>query len=161
MAGRILVAVRRSDRLEHVLPYLETIAQPHTKVVFLVHYAAGLERYLDTRFSATGGENEPKREWRRLPEEEISLNRTGPFRLGAQIETYLYAGGFRKAVSEYIRKEDVQVIVVPSETSGWLRRFWGKLCFVQQPFNLLTLPPVVLYFTRFLNGPDEIHQLWR
>ena len=150
MKGRILVALRRSDRLENVLPYLETIAQPHAKVVFLVHYAAGFERYLDTCFSVTGGENEPKREWRRLPEEEISLNRAGLFRLGAQIETALYGGGFRKAGGEYTRKEDVRVIVVPSETYGWLRRLWQKLFFVQQPFKLPTLPPVVLYFTRSL-----------
>jgi len=150
MTGRILVALRRSDRLEHVLPYLETIAQPHTKVVFLVHYAAGFERYLDTRFPVTGGENEPKWEWRRLPEEDISLNRTGLFRVGAQIETAVYAGPLRKAVSEYMRKEDVQVIVVPSERSGWLRRLWQNLFSVEQPFNLPTLPPVVLYFTRYL-----------
>jgi hypothetical protein len=150
MTGRILVALRRSDRLEHVLPYLETIAQPDTKVVFLVHYAAGFERYLDARFSMTGGENKPKRQWRRLPEQEISLNHTCLFKLGAQIETALYAGGFRKAVSEYVRTEDVQAILVPSGRSGWLPRLWQKLCFVQQPFNLPTLPPVVLYFTRSL-----------
>jgi hypothetical protein len=43
MAGQILVPLRVSDRIALFLPYVEQIAQPGMKVVFLVHL--GLSRF--------------------------------------------------------------------------------------------------------------------
>ena len=38
MASQILVALKSEDRLSQMIPYIEEIAQPGTKVVFLVGY---------------------------------------------------------------------------------------------------------------------------
>ena len=39
MTGQILVPLRRGDRIEDVVPYLEQIARPGCKVTLLIHYS--------------------------------------------------------------------------------------------------------------------------
>jgi len=39
VTGQILVPLRRNDRIEDVVPYLEQIARPGCKVTLLIHYS--------------------------------------------------------------------------------------------------------------------------
>jgi hypothetical protein len=38
MSKKILVPLRQNDRTEEMVPYVEKVARPGMKVVFLVHY---------------------------------------------------------------------------------------------------------------------------
>jgi hypothetical protein len=38
MAEKILVPLKRHDRVEEVIPYIEKVTQPGTSVVFLIHH---------------------------------------------------------------------------------------------------------------------------
>jgi hypothetical protein len=40
MAEKILVPLKRHDRVEEMIPYIEKVTQPGTSVVFLVHHPA-------------------------------------------------------------------------------------------------------------------------
>ncbi len=152
MDERILVALRRWDRVEHVLPYLDMIARPETKIVFLFHYAGGFDKYLDWRctsrpeffFTASNG-GEPPPDRRRLPEEERSPGSEAFLKIAAKIEIAVYSGRFRKAVSQYMGKGDVQLLLLPGGRSNWLRRLWQNIFSIRRPFKSPTLRPVVLF----------------
>jgi len=38
MSKKILVPLKKHDRIEEIVPYLEEVTQPGTNVVFLIHY---------------------------------------------------------------------------------------------------------------------------
>ena len=51
MARQILVALKSEDRLSQMIPYIEKIAQPGMRVVFLIRFSTqpALKRYGTTR----------------------------------------------------------------------------------------------------------------
>lgn len=156
--GQILIALRRSDRLEDVVPYIETIGERQTKIVLLVHYAGrGVDKYLESLSCVKDADanflfRKDVAEMAKKPPteemgEEISITRAALSRVAAQTEVTVYAGTFRKALSEYMRKQGAQVSVLAVPPGGWLGRIW-KGIFLRRPLDLPGLPPLVLYFRR-------------
>jgi len=125
MAGKILVALKRNDRLEEVIPYIEKVAQPGMKFVFLIQYpligafewlrdrmrgefpeeAAWAEKKIFARYS---GEEEE----RRLAEHKIFLAQQALRKRGVEIVVDVYTGPLRKAVDSYRRQGDLQLIMM-------------------------------------------------
>jgi hypothetical protein len=58
MEGKILVLLRRHNRIEDILPSLEKIAQPGMKVVFLIPYPAKLWPWLRDHWVTTESSRE-------------------------------------------------------------------------------------------------------
>ena len=53
MTGQILVPLRRRDRMEDILPFLEQIARPGCKVTLLIHYSVqGLDWFQNKSMSS-------------------------------------------------------------------------------------------------------------
>jgi hypothetical protein len=46
MAEKILVALKRHDRVEEVVPYIERVTQPGASVVFLIHHPVNSLKWL-------------------------------------------------------------------------------------------------------------------
>lgn len=156
MTSRILVPLRSSDRIEYVLPYVEKIAQPGMKVVFLVHCAVHrFERFLDLLLSINTGiqpEFLPKsrsaeyaeEKWKEPVEKGVSLACEGLSRLGVKVEVGVYTGPFKKTVREYACNGNAQLIVMPGIRATQPVRILRKLLAFDRSFMSPSLPPALL-----------------
>lgn len=170
MTGQILVALKSQDRLGEMIPYLEKIAEPGSKVVFLVSFSpnADLNGSHDNDPSTLkhGEETQVDENLRetncalgnyRLPQPPEDLC------LGAEQKTYLtleafrkrgiemtvdlYNGSLRSVVKKYLRNGNVDLIM---KRTGWylpmgnlLNRMFPSLALSRQQ----SLAPVLLLHT--------------
>jgi len=125
MAGQILVSLKKNDRLEQVIPYLEKIAQPGMKVVFLMRYPAdGGFEWLRDHWVTTESVEEARRagekirkryglaEQERLAEHKVFLAQETLRKKGVEIAADVYVGSLRRAVKNYSLKGDVHLIMM-------------------------------------------------
>ena len=155
MAGQILVPLRGSDRIEQFLPYIEQVAQPGMKVVFLVHCGlSGFKELTDQLLAIHTGirpaflpgqsseaavveDTKRSAQQRVLSACEVLRNR------GITVDVNVYAGRLRRVVKEYLEKEDVHLVMMRpnvDRVAGYLRKFGSLLRF----FKPATVPPVLL-----------------
>jgi nucleotide-binding universal stress UspA family protein len=155
MAGQILVPLRGSDRIELFFPYVEQIAQPGMKVVFLVHL--GLSRFKELTdqlltihtgirpalLPGQGSEEAVVEDTRRSAQERV-LSACEVLRdRGVTVDVNVYAGRLRRVVREYLEKEDVQLVIMRpniDRLTACLRKIGSLLRF----FKPETVPPVLL-----------------
>jgi hypothetical protein len=151
---QILVPLRRHDRVEEFLPYVEDIARPGMTVVFLVYLGrSGLEELTDRLLAIQTGL--PGAFTRRDSAEEIVGNRRRSAEAqltaaclalrnrGVKIEVNVYAGRLQRIVDEYLQKQDVQFIMMRpggSRIMRFLRNYGSMSRFVK----LSPVPPVLL-----------------
>jgi hypothetical protein len=133
MGPQILVALKSEDRLSQMIPYIEKIAQPGMKVVFLIGFrplaaattprdnAPGLrvleEPRLDgeaetQQFAAEISSGTPSMEKQRLSvEHKVFLALEALRKKGVEILVDVYAGSLKRVVKHYMRKGNVHFIV--------------------------------------------------
>jgi hypothetical protein len=155
MAGQILVPLRGSDRIEQFLPYIEQVAQPGLKVVFLVHCGLSSFKELTDQLLAihTGirpdllpGQSSEKgvAEYTRRSAQQRVLSACEVLRnRGVTVDVNVYAGRLRRVVREYLEKEDVHLVIMRpniERLTACLRRIGSLLRF----FKPATVPPVLL-----------------
>jgi hypothetical protein len=154
MARQILVPLRGSDRIEQFLPYIEQVAQPGMRVVFLVHFGVSAFKELTDQLLAihTGirpaflpgkssidmVENKRRSVDRQfLPACELLRQR------GIRISVNVCAGRLQTVVQEYLKKEEVHLVMMRPAGNGlmgYLRKISRIPRFVKPP----TVPPVLL-----------------
>jgi len=164
MAEKILVALKRGDGAEEIVPYIEDVAKPGTKVVFLVHYPLtgpmaclgwGRDNLMAPKSHAqaaiaskTLGQKYSCEEQVRLAGEKILPACKGLRTKGVEIEIDLYGSyedSLKKAVERYTRNGGVQLIMI---RPGVSLRF---INFLQEAISLFGLPkrpnfsPVLLF----------------
>ena len=159
MKGVILVPLGRSDPVEHLLPYLEDVARPGMKVVFLVNLGwrgfgqlAGQILAIPTGIHSAclpeGICKESLLANRRLSiEREVNDDCLALAARGVTIEVHGCAGRLGRVVQDYLQKEDVHLVMMPrggSRVIVYLR----KICSVLGLFRPFTLPPVLLLYPR-------------
>ncbi|HXG53652.1 MAG TPA: hypothetical protein VNN77_19800 [candidate division Zixibacteria bacterium] len=127
MPRQILVPLKPSDRIEQFLPYLEKLAQPGMRVVFLVHYGlAGLSDF--TEQLLPGLPLEPSAGGRATshdrPEDAAAIVVLCDElrRRGIEIGMSVYSGGTRRVLKDYIRSGDVDLIMMSEGPKGWMAR---------------------------------------
>ena len=123
MAKKILVPLKRGDRVEEFIPYIKEVIQPGMSVVFLIQhpvngfkwlqaYSAimecGLEKPLAVRRMV---ESHSAQMNRRLAEQRVFHTCEALQKLGVKITVDVYRGGLRKALRSYINSGDVDLIV--------------------------------------------------
>ena len=124
MAAQILVALKSEDRLSQMIPYIEKVAQPGMKIVFLIGFRPkaasklpynslafkGLE---DVRFGGTGETDVRGRKYQRdaVDGGAKALGRTqgvsrprGLAQKGIEITVDVYAGSLKRVVKNYTGK---------------------------------------------------------
>jgi len=134
MARKILVPFRSHDRIEEIVPYVEKVAQPGMKVIFLIRYPADEFEWLRDHWVTTESPRkmmlaarrvEQKYSWdeqMRLAKERVVPARQALERRGVEVAVDLFAGGLGKAVGSYRDNGDVHLILIPARSGLWMRR---------------------------------------
>ena len=163
MAGQILVPLRGSDRIEQFLPYIEQVAQPGMKVVFLVHLRPqpfqGIDRSIagdpyghSARLSTGQSSEEGIVEDVRRSAQQRVISACEVLRTrGVTVDVNIYAGRLRRVVKEYLEKEDVHLVIMRpnmDRLTACLRKIGSLLRF----FKPTTVPPVRLLHPSSIAG---------
>jgi hypothetical protein len=155
MAGHVLVPLRRSDQIDDFLPYLEQVAQPGMKVVFLLRSdVSGFKNLADQLLAIHTGirpdflpgasSKEDVPEERRFSAERKLLRVCDAFKKrGVDIGVNVYAGSLRRVVREYMQKKPVRLVMMRPRVS-WIARHVCRVSPIARRFNSVTFPPVIL-----------------
>lgn len=126
MAGQILVVLKRHDRIGEVLPYIEKIAQPGRRVVFLIPYP--VERWLWFRdhWVATESREEAvlagrkimaQYSWemqRGLAEQKLSIACEALHNKGMQVCVDICTRSIRRAIKDYMADRETDLVLLPA-----------------------------------------------
>jgi hypothetical protein len=150
MATQILVALKSEDRLSQMIPYIEKIARPGMKVVFLIRFIpqpasqSSRHDWMEYPEQSRFFEEESKKsrspgasirgtrsieEQTLAAEHKVFLTLEALLRRGIEITVDIYTGSLRRAVKSYTRKGNVHFI---------MKRL-GKVAAIVQ-FVRMTLP---------------------
>jgi hypothetical protein len=153
MGGTILIAVKRHNQIEEIIPVLKNSMKAGTRVVFLVRYhisslqlcclsgvealQPGASAALAARYSWLGAQPQSA-EYRILASCE-ALSRQG---IGVTVHPY--TGRLRKAIRKYAAREDVQLIMTAKEVVPKTVRFVNRLLHLIRCSKRHT-PPALLF----------------
>ena len=121
--------------MEDVIPYLEQIAGPGSRVIFLVHYSVeGLDWF------------ESKSTVSLIKERKLEKN-TFVFealrKRDVTVALDIYAGPLRKVVKQYTCRGDIDLVMIAARSSSWLARLFQD-CLVFLNFSCLSQSSSVL-----------------
>ncbi len=124
MAKQILVPISRNDRVEEMIPYVESVTQPGMKVIFLLRYPVnGFDEHIRAG-TATGETGTPIPEtikeivarysWE--SQQQQARQKVFPAchalqQKGAEVIVDLYAGSLRNAVRGFAHTSDVHLMM--------------------------------------------------
>jgi len=124
MTDKILVALKRGDSVEEVIPYLEKIAKPGMRIVFLVRYPVDGFEWLQAHVAAmeTGMQTactaaEAAARYSMQNQERLAMERLLPISKclpGVEIAVDVHAGPLRKVLRRYSLHGDVRLIMMPA-----------------------------------------------
>jgi hypothetical protein len=161
VAGQILISLRGSDRIEQFLPYIEKVAQPGTKIIFLVHYGlTAFKELTDQVFSvcagittrAGNGDEEQLKRRTRSAEVAILPACVALREKGMEITVSVFAGPLHKVVRGYSQKEDIDLIMMHPGAGNWVVRSLRKIGSLSHFFRPQALPPVLVFHPSSIIG---------
>jgi hypothetical protein len=144
MAPQILVTLRSEDRLGEILPYIEEIAQPGMKVVFLLQCqgqglsASRRNRRALNRLENVGlagivdgsegtaeadGRKESIDEQGLRTEHRVFLTLEALLKRGIEVSVDVYTGSLKKAMKSYTRRGDVNIVMKPLRRAATIFQF--------------------------------------
>lgn len=135
MVGQILVLLKTRDRVEEIVPYIEKIAQPGVRVVFLIPYPVDLWLWWRDHWVTTESPREAilagrkiteSYSWelqRQLAEQRVLPARDAFRKMKVEIAVDVYIGSLSSAVQNYTANGDVYLIVTWKGTSFSLMGF--------------------------------------
>lgn len=167
MGQEILVALKSEDRLSHMIPYIEKVAQPGMKVVFLIrfisHSASNPSRHdsiepecpeqsvygegesEQPRFAAKNISGTQSMEAQKLSaEHKVFLALEALIKRGIEITVDVYMGSLRRIVKSYTRKGDVHLIVMRASKKRRMMEFVQKAFTMFGVFRRPTFSPVLV-----------------
>jgi hypothetical protein len=149
VTGRILVPLRRDDRIEDVVPYLEQIARPGCKVTLLIHYSVeGLEWFQSK--STTSGIKEQK-----LVTKNNTLLALEPLReRDVTVALDIYAGPLRKVVKQYTLRGDIDLVMIAARGRSWIGRLFQS-CLLFLNFSCVSKSASVLLLRPDISGHEQ------
>src|SRR5437870_6043718 len=141
VAKQIVVPLTRHDRIEEIIPYLEEIAKPGMRVVFLVPYGVELWAYLRdhwiTMESSTLAGKKIK-EQKGSAEHGILAARDAFRSMGVEITVEVYTGSLKRVVNSYTANGDMHLTIVRTTGAARLMRLFMGCWFKRRG-----LPPVL------------------
>ena len=157
MNKKILVPLGQYDRSEEMIPYIENVARPGMKVLFLMRYRLdgirlhreeyGMKAALEAKklvnyYSWEGNlENAKKRV---APACEALRAK------GIEAAVDIYAGSLKKAVRSHTLNGDVHLIMTRVDIGDWIGRLFDGANLVFKWFKRPSLSPVILINPRTL-----------
>ena len=107
MTGQILVPLRRNDKIEDVVPYLEQIARPGSRVILLIHYSVEGLDWLQSKLAVSVIEEE------KLVAKKNTFLALEPLRQrDVTVALDIYAGPLRKVVKQYTLRGDIDLVMI-------------------------------------------------
>src|SRR5262245_54260616 len=124
--------------MEDVIPYLEQIAGPGSRVIFLVHYSVEGLDWLQGK-STTAVIKEHK-----LVAEKNTLLALEPLReRDVTMALDIYAGPLRKVVKQYTLRGNIDLVMIAARGRSWLRRLFQN-CLFFSSFSCVSKSSVLL-----------------
>lgn len=160
MREHILVSLDCRDRIHEIIPYLDKIAKPGMRVVFLVRRSATNWPWMAAHLAAIQTGNwltlSPTRAALESAERSVErqLKDVGEAlrRKGLQMEIKVYDGSFRKIVVEFAQRHDVRFVMMPASFQcSWFR----VLRLIAHNFKLpkrSRVSPVLLFYLTPMDG---------
>ena len=153
MGGTILIAVKRHNQIEEILPVLKNSIQAGTQVVFLVRcHISSLHLYclnyvdalqpgasaaLLARYSCLGAQPKFDEQWISAACQDLS-------RQGIGVSVHPYIGRLGKAIRKYTARRDVQLIMTVKEVVPKAVGFLDRLLHLIH-FSKRHPPPALLF----------------
>src|SRR5262249_51994965 len=142
VTGQILVPLRRGDRIEDIVPYLEQIARPGCRVVLLIHYSVEGLNSFQSKSTMTVIKTQ------NLLADKNTFLALEPLReRDVKVALDIYAGPLRKIVKQYTCRGDIDLVMIAARGKSWLGRlfenclfFLNFSCLSKSPFVLLLRP---------------------
>jgi hypothetical protein len=157
MNKKILVPLGQYDRTEEMIPYVEKIARPGMKVVFLVRYPVdgfiwakeeyGMRAALEAKKLVnyySWEENFEKAKKQVAPACEALRAK------GIEAAVDVYAGSLKKAVRSHTLNGDVHLIMTCAGIGAWIARLFDGTNSVFKWFKRPSFSPVMLINPRTL-----------
>jgi len=158
---QILVALKRNEQLEEIIPYLEKIAQPGMRVVLLIPYpVTGDFVWLRDHWITTESPREAMLAGRRimesyswdvqrgLAEQKVSVDREALSRKRVEVAVEVYTGSLRRVIKEYTATGDVHLIMMGAGSSHAIMRLLRRTVPFIGLFTKSTFHPVLLFCPR-------------
>jgi hypothetical protein len=157
MNKKILVPLGQYDRGEEMIPYIEKVARPGMKVVFLVRYPVdgflwGKEEYgmraaleakkLVKHYSWEGNLEKAK--------QQVAPACEALRAKGVEAAVDVYAGSLKKAVRSHTLNGDVYLIMTRAGIGDWIARLFDGTNSVFKCFKRPSFSPVLLINPRTL-----------
>ena len=136
--GRILVFLKKHDRVEEMIPCLEQLARPGMRVVFLVPYPVQLWRYVRDHWITTesvraavlaGRQTMEHYSWelqRARAERKVAPARDALRKKDIQVVVELYTGSLRKALRDYGSDNTIGLMMTTAAVGGWIGSWLTK-----------------------------------
>jgi hypothetical protein len=151
MNKKILVPLGQYDRSEEMIPYIEKVARPGMKVVFLMRYPVdgfiwgkeeyGMKAALDARklvnYYSWDGNLEKAKQQIAPACEALRAN-------GIEAAMEVYAGSLKKAARSHMLNGDVHLIMVRAGIGDWMAKLFDGTTSVFKWFRLPSFSPVML-----------------
>jgi hypothetical protein len=139
MAEQILVCLERHDWIEDFVPYIEHVARPGTKVIFLMRNSIESWQHLkdhwitaeSAREAMLAGQeiiatysSEAQRRW---AEQKISSERRAFENKGLEVVVEIYRGALRKAIKNYLSGGGVHLVMIRAGMKSRILRLLPNL----------------------------------
>ena len=157
MNKKILVPVKRNDRVENLIPYVENVAQPGMTVVFMMPYLVDGLRWSSEEFGRKAIDEGKKLAccytWsanvENAKERIAPALKVLPLK-GVEVTVDLYAGSLRNAVNAYMANGGVHLIVTRAGIGGWVTELVDGTGSIFNWFKRPSFSPVMLINPRAL-----------
>lgn len=142
MAEKILVALKSRDRLSRMIPYIENVAKPGMKVVFLIPFgpqtgfSAARDNFLpltveEAKFfgnqeAKLTNRAQPIEEQKRLTEHKVFLAIEKLLKKGIDVTVDVYTGSLRSALKNYTLKGNVHLIMKRAGKALMMMQFFCR-----------------------------------
>jgi hypothetical protein len=158
MNKKILVRLGRYDRTGEMVPYVEKVARPGMKVVFLVRYPLEGINW-PTKESDRESASEVKElldhySWQanvKRAKAKITPAIEALERKGIEVAVDVYAGRLKKAVRSHTRNGNVYLIMTRAGIGEWFAGLFDGASSVLNTFKRASFSPVLLINPRTLN----------
>jgi hypothetical protein len=160
--GQIIVPLRGSDRIEQFLPYIEQVAQPGMKIVFLVHFGVSRFRELTDQLLAIHTGIQPAFLPAQSEEGVVKNARRSTQQCfisvcemlrqkDVTVAVNVYSGRLRRVLKDYLEKEDVYLVMMRPNLDR-VAAYLGKIGSAFRSFKPATIPPVLLLHPSNIGG---------
>ncbi len=150
MKEKILVPLGQNDRTAEIIPYIEKVARPGMKVVFLLPYPVGGFRYslyTDLFLLSRAKELAHCYSWEgnlQRARRKVSSASENLRPKGVEVAVDVYTGGLKKAIRSHALDGDVHLIMTRAGIRNWMARLFDGTISIVEFFKRTNVAPMRL-----------------